>query len=221
MSSYDGGGFDEWLEDSLHYTAETSEILKSRTASVGALLAPYRETIESGIDEYCADTMSWRDYRNGLWYRIDKRVNDLVGPIMRGERLPLTLLSVYVAAGSSERLTSARAMVDALGAAGIEVTYDWTRADCWERCLTREELTEQARKDLDVGVRRADVVWYVAPKELSEGSHAELMAGIALGKHTIASGRLDYHRRIFPLLATELFYGHEEAFAAIVRRARP
>lgn len=117
--------------------------------------------------------------------------------------------AVYVAGGSSERLTVVRPYVDRLLAAGVVITYDWTRDPGWEGSPTIVDLMRAADRDMRA-IRSADVVWYLAPEKMSEGSAAELGAALALGKRVIVSGpHASAHGRIFPLLAIERYETHE------------
>lgn len=131
-------------------------------------------------------------------------------------------LRVYVAGGSSEAELVAR-YIATLRAAGVEVTYDWT-ADVLEHRaagspqLTAEQRAAHARADLD-GIEGADVVWWILPAALSEGS--AFKAGYALGraKRSVVSGAWAEHGRVFPLLLSELWSTHDAALAAIVSLA--
>lgn len=124
-------------------------------------------------------------------------------------------LRVYVAGGSSEVELVAR-YVAALRAAGVEVTHDWTPhvpkpGEPWH-------TPDHARADID-GVERADLVWWILPAALSEGSAFE--AGYALGraKRSVVSGAWAEHGRVFPSLLSELWSTHDAALAAIVSLA--
>ena len=114
-------------------------------------------------------------------------------------------ISVYVAGGSDERLTVIRPLLVSLLASGVGITYDWTHSTGYDRPLSPAETKEQARLDL-VGLRNADLVWYVAPEAKSEGSAGELVAALALGKTVFASGPHALREsRIFVLLAAKIF----------------
>jgi hypothetical protein len=126
---------------------------------------------------------------------------------------------VYVAGGAAERLTVARPWIRALQGAGVEVTHDWTTDPGWDCAApTPEALQAAALGDLD-GVRRCDVLWYLAPVAKSEGSACELGAALAWGKRVVVSGPWDAVGRIFPGLASECYAHHEEAFRGVVRAA--
>ena len=127
-------------------------------------------------------------------------------------------LRVYVAGGASER-AACGVWIRRLREEGVEVTHDWTGDAGWEDpAPSPAMLAAAAMGDLD-GVRRADVLWYVAPADKSEGSAAELGAALAWGKRVIVSGPWDGLGRIFPGLAGERYAGHEEGFAGVVRAA--
>ena len=79
MSSYDGGGFDEWVEDSLFCS-----ITPDQLGRIKALLEPYCESIDIKlVEDFEPDTMSWRTYRNDLWLYIPKNINDKIDEITR------------------------------------------------------------------------------------------------------------------------------------------
>lgn len=80
MSSYDGGGFEEWVRDSVFHTVPENYIQR-----VMQLLAPWRETIDEKCDDFDEETQSWRDYRNSLWEYIPKHINDEVDAILEGK----------------------------------------------------------------------------------------------------------------------------------------
>lgn len=63
MSSYDGGGFDEWLEDSFF-----SDITPDRWAAICAIMAPHRESVDIALEGFEPEEMSWRQFRNDLWH---------------------------------------------------------------------------------------------------------------------------------------------------------
>ncbi len=94
---------------------------------------------------------------------------------------------IYVAGGSSERLTVIRPILAALTAAGWTVTYDWTQSPGYDRQMSAHECAEQAELDL-AAVAAADVVWVVVPEGKSEGAAVEFGTARALRKHTIVSG---------------------------------
>lgn len=93
--------------------------------------------------------------------------------------------TIFVSGGSSERPRIAEYIV-VLRASGWHVTYDWTCNAGWEDPMHDEAL--RAHLFCLRGVQEARVVWYVAPDQKSEGSHAELGIAVALGKRVVASG---------------------------------
>jgi hypothetical protein len=138
-------------------------------------------------------------------------------------------LSLYIAGGSSERLTVGRPWIDRAIAEGVRITYDWTRADGYEDpdpsiVLLRRNAGVDAH-----AVFTADILWILAPKLPSEGAWTEY--GIALAatladqmlgtkKRLVVSGR--YARRnLFALLADEIYETHEDAWAALLPRVAP
>lgn len=128
-------------------------------------------------------------------------------------------MRVYVAGGSSERLTVVRPFIDRLLAAGVTVTHDWTRCEGYDQAPIDAQLRGYAQRDL-VGVSAADVFWLIAPEDKSEGSASELGAALILGKRVLVSGPMAMALgRIFTLLASEIHRMHETAFEAIVSDA--
>lgn len=118
-------------------------------------------------------------------------------------------MKVYVAGGSSERLTVVQPLIDRLIAAGVEVTFDWTRCGEWDR--PGDEVAWFAAASADErGVHVADVVWLVMPGQKSEGSACEWGMALALKKVCIVSGATG-SRNIFTTLASRAFHDHEEA----------
>ena len=129
-------------------------------------------------------------------------------------------IGVYVAGGAAERITIVRPLIDRLLAAGVVITHDWTRCEGWDMpALNAVHRQRFAQRDLD-GVRRAGLVWYVAPVTKSEGSAAELGAALALRIPVVVSGPADALGRIFPALAGVHFRAHGDALAAVIRAAR-
>jgi hypothetical protein len=85
MSSYDGGGFDEWVEDSLFSTTT-----KEKLEEIKILLEPYRELIDNKLDsDFEPETMSWRTYRNALWSCISEEVNRKIAEILARKLPPI------------------------------------------------------------------------------------------------------------------------------------
>lgn len=129
---------------------------------------------------------------------------------------------VYIAGGSSERLTVCRPLIERAKERGAEVTADWTRDPGWDlgRPPTGDELRESAERDL-AAIRRADVVWLIVPAQKSEGAAAEVGYALALGKRLVVSGETGV-RNIFALRAApgDVFARHEDALAHVVRLSR-
>lgn len=122
-------------------------------------------------------------------------------------------MKIYVAGGSAER-ESVASVIAALRHAGHVITHDWTSCDGYARESVPDERRRWAREDLD-GVRAADLVWLLAPAELSEGSSAELGAVLALRKRVVVSGpHARWASRIFHGLG-EIHDTHSAAFEAI------
>lgn len=130
--------------------------------------------------------------------------------------------TIYIA-GSSREIPLIQGFLKSVEAYGYHVTHDWTTHfgfDVPDPGPTDEELTQAARDDL-TAVREADILWYCAPASesgKSEGSHAELLAAIVLGKVVVVSGDLGRHR-IFPRLALHRFALHAEALEFLRTRA--
>jgi nucleoside 2-deoxyribosyltransferase len=129
-------------------------------------------------------------------------------------------MKLYIAGGSSERLTIVRPYVDRAIAAGLTITHDWTRCEGYDRASTYQERRAWAEDDLG-GVRRADVVWIIVQAERSEGAGVELGAALILGRRVVVSGpRAEEMGRIFDLLAAEAWPTHKAAFESVAARAR-
>jgi hypothetical protein len=129
---------------------------------------------------------------------------------------------LYIAGGSSERLTVVRPLIDACLAAGVSITLDWTRLPEWDdpQQQTHEFYRMRARQDLDA-LARAQLFWLVVPEQKSEGSAAELGYALAfeeLGHDIIISGTTGTigARNIFVLLADRIFTEHKEALAFVI-----
>lgn len=141
-------------------------------------------------------------------------------------------MKVYVAGGSSERL-EVREWIARLRTAGIEVTYDWTDdpgfgRGCGElvstygevfgcghmrgpgpvlcsRCMSPLRIAETDRAAVDA----ADIVWWIVPRERSEGAAGEAGYALGRGKRLLVSGsRTNCPFRVFGTC----FLSHEGAF---------
>lgn len=97
-------------------------------------------------------------------------------------------MRVYVA-GASKETTRVRWAMDAIRAAGHEITCDWLaaieEAGASNEGLSDDDRRRYAREDLDA-VLAADVLWLLAPWNASTGAWVEL--GCALGVATIEVG---------------------------------
>lgn len=106
-------------------------------------------------------------------------------------------MKAYVAARFSQ-YERARALMDAMTAAGYEITFDWTRteefgADGHPRFAAKQEsgipptrLAEHARNDID-GAADADVIVVIADDTLC-GALIELGATLAAGGSAVIIG---------------------------------
>jgi len=76
MSSRDGFDLEYFVEDSFR------NITKEQEEAIVELLEPERESIEYFIlYDFDEETMSWRDYRNGMWYNLEQyedRINNIL-----------------------------------------------------------------------------------------------------------------------------------------------
>jgi len=125
---------------------------------------------------------------------------------------------VYLAGGSSERLTVCRPLIERLQSAGVSV-HDWTNDPAFSlgREPTLAELRDAAHRDLHALVD-AQIMWLVVPVQKSEGSAGEFLAGILNGHTTVVSGEVGV-RNVFALLADHICETHEEAFDMVKRLA--
>lgn len=125
-------------------------------------------------------------------------------------------LRIYVAGGSTERLTVVRPMIDRLKAEGVDITHDWTQCEGYDRSPAPGERIGWARQDLR-GVEDAHIVWVMVPKEPSTGAAVEMGAALVHGTPIIVSGRNG--SCIFYDLCL-CFDTHEEALAEILRASQ-
>jgi len=127
---------------------------------------------------------------------------------------------VYLATGSTVRLTTARPWIERLQAHGISV-YDWTRDPGWDlgRPPTESELIEAATRDEDA-IAACDLFWYIVPPEKSEGAASELMLAKCYGKPIVGSGEFG-PRNIFALryVRPELRFSSEQKAFLFIREA--
>jgi nucleoside 2-deoxyribosyltransferase len=90
-------------------------------------------------------------------------------------------LKVYVAGASAERHTRARPAIQALRAAGVQVTHDWTFDPGFSAPrATRQMGRDAALRDL-AGVGAADVLLFLSPRVPSRGAWVELGYALARG----------------------------------------
>lgn len=115
-------------------------------------------------------------------------------------------MKLYVAGGSSERLTVIAPIIDRLRDAGVDITFDWTRWEGWQRPNDPAVIGEAAKRSMR-GIVEADVVWLVVPKDKSEGSAGELCMGLVLGKMCIVSGETGA-RNIWTSMCEVAFSSH-------------
>jgi hypothetical protein len=123
---------------------------------------------------------------------------------------------IYVAGGSTERLSVVRPWMDMLRNVGWTITHDWTESEGYDRQFTHEEQQHNAKLDLD-GVLAADWVWLLVPATKSEGLSVELGAALARGKPTVASGA-HVGRSIFHTLVP-CFLRHAEAYSHLLEHS--
>lgn len=131
--------------------------------------------------------------------------------------------SLYIAGGSSERLTVCQPRIDRAVQLGARITYDWTRTPNYE--VTRpSDLSIRADAERDIAaVLRADILWVLAPQQLSEGAASELGAAIGVRSKGLWDGRIvvsgeHARRNIFAHLADEIYETHEEAWESLKPR---
>jgi hypothetical protein len=140
-----------------------------------------------------------------------------IGPTFKANRP----FHVYLATGSTVRLTTARPWIEKLQERGFSV-YDWTRDSGWDlnRPPTEAELVGAAIRDEDA-IASCDLFWYVVPPEKSEGAASELMLAKCYGKSIVGSGDFG-SRNIFALryIRPELRFASEQvAFAYVCEAA--
>jgi hypothetical protein len=108
------------------------------------------------------------------------------GPLYKANRP----FKVYLATGSSVRLTVARPWIDRLIARGFHVV-DWTRDSNWDldRMPTEAEFVESATRDEDA-IMGCDLFWYLVAPDKSEGAASELMLAAHARDNSQAGQRL-------------------------------
>ena len=129
-------------------------------------------------------------------------------------------MRIYIAGGSTERLTVVRPMIERVKAAGHTITHDWTQDPGYDldRPLTKEERRDTTERDVN-GVDKADVFWLMVPAQKSEGAAFELgyaqAWAHAYGKDVIVSGARA-SANLFTALADRVFWNHEEALVWVL-----
>jgi hypothetical protein len=201
-----------------------SEQQASENAMLHDAIEGWRSRVAE-LEAQLADVGSLKGLQNPVTM-FAREHRDVRSPVIEQD-----ILSLYIAGGSSERLTVGRPWIDRAIAECARITHDWTRSDGYEQTRPSDTfLRGQAMVDTQA-VISADVFWLLAPVELSEGASTEL--GIALaasiltrinsGKpraRIIVSGPWA-RRNLFALLADEIYETHEEAWEAIRERVTP
>lgn len=123
-------------------------------------------------------------------------------------------LRVYVAGGSTERLTVVRPMMNRLRSEGIVITHDWTACEGYDRGSTLDERRAWAEMDLE-GVRSADLVWIMVPEVMSVGAAVEMGAALTQRSDKLIMVSGPRNECIFYNLCN-CFAKHEDAFAEIL-----
>jgi hypothetical protein len=135
-------------------------------------------------------------------------------------------LRVYVAGAVVERHERAIPAMQALRAAGITITHDWTESIVDVGSAERseadvpEDIRYRAALDDASGVRAADVVLLLAPSERgSSGAWVELGLAIGFGVPVLAAGPKN-GRTIFTSLTQQRFPTDDEAIAHLIAMQR-
>jgi hypothetical protein len=128
-------------------------------------------------------------------------------------------MRVYVAAASLE-IDRAERAIDDVRKRGWTVTYDWTAELAASDKPANVGLSDKERRQiahacLD-GLRRADVVWVLAPDTwCTAGVWGELVAAIALGESDVVVSGPSSKRTIFASLASAEVDSDEAALAIL------
>lgn len=85
MSSMDGYDLEYFVEDSF------ISITPAQQQAIVALIEPERDAIEYKMSDYDRETQSWRDYRNGLWYNLEK-YQPMVDGIINGTSRKISII---------------------------------------------------------------------------------------------------------------------------------
>jgi hypothetical protein len=100
------------------------------------------------------------------------------------------VLKVYVASGSTEADRASR-WIEALRAAGVLVTYDWTPAVLSAGCSPTDAADHRspaiAQAEI-AAVLSADLIWFLTPKKGSTGGGFEVGIAYATGRPIVCSG---------------------------------
>jgi hypothetical protein len=114
---------------------------------------------------------------------------------------------VYVAGGSSERLSRIRPLIERLIAAYGWRIYDWTRDPGWDS--ENPDYEECARACLEA-VADSAVFWLVVPDRKSEGASTELGYALALKKPVIVlTHRNAREENAFVFMAYHIHYSEK------------
>ena len=130
---------------------------------------------------------------------------------------------IFVAGGSSERNEVAAAMA-MLRPAGFEITADWPEMQKREKPPLQPREAEQIGLTLINAMLRADIFWYMLPREKSEGAAAEF--GFYFGRFfsesrggIIVSGDASSLGRLYPYAMGskgKLFPEHADALGYLL-----
>ena len=130
-------------------------------------------------------------------------------------------MKVYVAASSKE-IDRAERVIAALRKAGVVVTHDWPaemRKHPADHELDDDVLLPELERDLQKGVRPADLVLVLAPQQPTQGAWVELGAawGLLIEIHSAGDLTLAPWLR---LLATTQHRTDDMAIGALAERVR-
>jgi len=124
---------------------------------------------------------------------------------------------IYVAASSRE-VNRVRAAYAAVAASGWTLTHDWLTPllanldrGVRDTDLSRDDMVRYACADLDA-IARADVLWVLAPRELTKGAWFETGYAYGIGVPIVVSGGCP---SLFLSLADHVLDDDEDAPGAI------
>lgn len=130
---------------------------------------------------------------------------------------------VFIAGGFSERAEVAAA-IEMLRAAGWEVTFDWPKESESEPELKGPRHCEDLGQKFKNALRRADLFWYMLPREKGENGHFEF--GFYSGYFdresrggVVVSGDAESLKRLYPYAMGskgKLFREHADALAFLL-----